>query len=85
MFYLNLKENGINYMNQLKQWTFYSYFWRYRDPKQAFCADIYDEFNRKIKYKTDILGHPISKSKSKKSSKARTVPYLKFRPYQRFD
>jgi hypothetical protein len=33
MFYLNLKENGKKYNNQLKYWTFDSYFWRNGDQK----------------------------------------------------
>jgi hypothetical protein len=40
IFYLNLKNKGPIYENLFKYWTRYSYFWRYSDPKLAFCAEI---------------------------------------------
>jgi hypothetical protein len=51
IFYLNLKENGINYKNQFKYSTFYSYLWRYSDLKEAFCAKIHHELNPKLSIK----------------------------------
>ena len=40
IFYQNFKVNCKNYKNQLRYWTRFSYFWRYSDPKKAFCAEI---------------------------------------------
>jgi hypothetical protein len=40
MFYLNLRENGTNYKNQFKYWTFNSYLWRYDGPKYEICAKM---------------------------------------------